>query len=97
MFTKYIPLFPAPPAAKLESCVNGWNVNPETDRFVYEENNDLSLKDLWTIVAGIQANYDIDEKWLSKKFNIPITGVKKVQTQANTTAQGGGSIFANFR
>lgn len=73
----------------------GWNINPETDRFVYEENNDLSLKELWDIVDGLSDKYELDEKWLSKKFNIPILGVKKVENKP--TAQGGGSIFANFQ
>lgn len=73
----------------------GWNINPETDRFVYEENNDLSLDELWKIVLGMLEYFEIDLQWISKKFNIPITGVKKVL--AKPSAQGGGSIFANFQ
>lgn len=74
----------------------GWNVNPETDKFVYEESNDLSLSELWTIVSEMTDKYEVDEKWLSRKFSIPITGKKAVPT-VNVKALAGTSIFENFR
>ena len=54
----------------------GWNVNPETDKFVFDASFGLTVKEHWDVVAGVLNVFDVDEKWISKTFNVPITGVK---------------------
>lgn len=49
----------------------------EDDEFVFNESEQLSLIDLWTIVKEAADKYEIDTDWIAKTFNIPITGEKK--------------------
>jgi hypothetical protein len=75
----------------------GFNINDEllpllqtqgysyiSDDDVYEwieSKEEIDLIKFWEIVKGIMEEFDVDEEWLSKTFNVPITGKK--QTQSN--------------
>lgn len=53
----------------------GWDVNPETDEFVFDVSIKLDLKDYFEIIMKLlERGYPIPTKWISKTFNIPITG-----------------------
>ena len=75
---------------KMEFAVNG-QVLPsklglylgftEDDEFCFDRSQDIDPAVLWTIIQGLLAMYEIPEKWISKKFNIPITGLKKVEAK----------------
>lgn len=62
----------------------GHPVNPETDLFLFDQTYELSLKDHWQIVKDASGMFEIPEDWISRTFNIPITGIKKqVESPAN--------------
>jgi SPP1 gp7 family putative phage head morphogenesis protein len=70
---------------KIEFVVNGQLIPmmrnygyklDEGDLFAFDRSQKISLKDLWDIVKGMLENYDIEEDWLKKTFQIPITGKK---------------------
>ena len=49
-------------------------LNPETDRFQFNQSFELTLAEHWNIVNAVLQRYDVDEKWLAQTFNVPITG-----------------------
>ena len=55
----------------------GWNINPETDKFLFDTSFELSLKEHWEIVNQVINRYDVDTEWLSKTFNVPILGERQ--------------------
>lgn len=55
----------------------GWNVNPETDKFLFDSSFELSLTEHWNIVSQVMNRYDVDTEWVSKTFNVPIVGERK--------------------
>lgn len=63
----------------------------EGDKFVFDRSEELSLKEHWEIVSDVLNNYEVDDTWISKTFNVPIIGKKE---KVNNTANG---ISANFR
>ena len=85
----------------------GWDVNPETDEFVFDTSVKLSLKDYFEIVTRLlDKGYPIPTKWISKTFNIPITGepVAPVATipvtgtsQPVQASVATGGFLANFQ
>lgn len=52
----------------------GFPFNPETEEFIFDRNEQLSLGALWNILQGILKFYEVDENWMAEKFSIPITG-----------------------
>lgn len=81
----------------------GWDVNPETDEFIFDTSVKLALKDYFEIVTRLlDKGYPIPTKWISKTFNIPITGdpVAPVQTALPTGSKSEGKpggFLANFQ
>lgn len=60
----------------------GYSYISDDDVFEWiESKEEIDLTKFWEIVKGIMEEFDIDEEWLSKTFNVPITGKK--QTQSN--------------
>lgn len=54
------------------------------DTFVFDRSQKLPLTDLWDVLNGmITAGYEIDQQWLSDKFNVPITGKGEKQPSVN--------------
>lgn len=50
----------------------------DDDKFVFELNQEIEVKEHWEIVKGMMdEGYEIEDSWLSKTFNVPITGKKK--------------------
>lgn len=77
----------------------GHQFNPLTDAFQFDQTYDLTVKEHWDIVSQATQQYDIPTEWISKTFNIPITGVKTyptTETAATAIATPGG-FTANFR
>jgi phage gp29-like protein len=62
------------------------------DRFIFDRSEELSMSDHWTIVNGVLTYYDVDQEWVSRRFNIPISGKKNTASSLTTTA-----LSANFR
>lgn len=58
--------------------IQGYGYISEDDKFEWiESKEEIDLTKFWEIVKGIMEEYDIDEDWISKTFNIPIVGKKK--------------------
>jgi hypothetical protein len=72
--------------------MHGFRFN-DNERFVFDRSEELSLKEHWEIVQGVLNSYEVDEQWISKTFNVPITGKK--DTSAALSIQKGG-LAANF-
>lgn len=80
----------------------GWNINPETDEFIFDTTVNLSLNQYFQIVTSLlEKGYPIPTKWISKTFNIPIDGEPKLlaapvspTTKAETKP---GGFLANFQ
>lgn len=68
----------------------GYGISPATDYFEFDRGSELTLKEHWDIVNAALQHYDIDQEWINKTFDIPITGVKENPFQD-------GGISANFR
>lgn len=47
--------------------------------FAFDETESLTLKDQWEITSGALQHYELDDKEVAKRFNLPIIG-KKTQT-----------------
>ena len=62
---------------------HGYNFIEEGDKFTWSESHGLSLKDYWSIATGIMKDYEVDEKWISDTFFIPIKGKKKRPSLVN--------------
>jgi phage gp29-like protein len=76
---------------KIEFCINnqvlpilrtaGYPIT-DTDEFVFDRSEDLTLKEHWDIIAkAVELGYDIKEEWISENFNFPINGKRIVPTQ----------------
>lgn len=79
----------------------GFDINPETDEFVFDVSVKMSLKDYSEIVFKLlEKGYPIPTKWISKTFNIPIDGepVPPTPMSPQPGAQGKtGGFLANFQ
>ena len=52
----------------------GWSLNPETDKFQWDDTFELSLNQHWNVVNQILNRFTVDQEWIAKRFNVPITG-----------------------
>lgn len=84
--------------------VHGWDINPETDEFIFDTTVQLSLKDYFEIVTRLlDKGYPIPTKWISKTFNIPIDGEPTPVQQSSPFQQlpraeaKPGGFLANFQ
>lgn len=80
----------------------GWNVNPETDEFVFDTTVNLSLNQYFDIVSRLlEKGYPIPTKWISKTFNIPIDGEPKPlaapASPVTKAERKPGGFLANFQ
>ena len=79
----------------------GWNINPETDEFVFDTTVNLSLKEYFEIVTNLlEKGYPIPTKWISKTFNIPIDGEPVTPAREQSAAKAEkkpGGFLANFQ
>ncbi len=55
----------------------GYGISPKTDYFEFDRGSELTLKEHWDIVNAALQHYEIDQEWVSKTFDIPITGVRE--------------------
>jgi SPP1 gp7 family putative phage head morphogenesis protein len=60
--------------------------------WVFDDTEQLSKGALWNIVQGILKFYEVDEKWLTDKFGIPLGSKRAVPIQDNNS---GGNIPNN--
>ena len=68
--------------------------------FRFDETEELDLVEHWKIVSEAMATYEIDEQWVAKTFNFPITGRKETSVNLPNPAKGAkakGGFSANFR
>lgn len=76
----------------------GWNINAETDKYMYDPSFELSLKEHWEIVDSALNRFDIPITWVSKTFRIPIDNLKKNSIPIATAEDSTKNSFtANFR
>lgn len=73
----------------------GYAFNPQTDRFQFNQTFELTLKEHWDIVNAVLTRYDVDEKWLSQTFNVPITGKREAIDNSQLTIDN--ALYRNFR
>ena len=67
--------------------MQGYSYLSEDDVFEWiESKEEIDLTQFWSIVQGIMQNYEVDQEWISKTFNIPIMG-KKETTPSEIIAQ----------
>ena len=60
----------------------GYSYISDDDIFEWiESKEEIDLTKFWEIVKGIMEEFEVDIEWVSKTFNVPITGKK--QTQKN--------------
>lgn len=52
----------------------GWPLNPETDKFQWDDTFELSLNQHWNVVNQILTRYTVDQEWIANTFKVPITG-----------------------
>ena len=52
----------------------GWPLNPETDKFQWDDTFELSLNQHWNVVNQILTRYTVDKEWIANTFKVPITG-----------------------
>lgn len=80
--------------------VYGWDVDPQTDEFMFDTSIRLTLKEHFEIVRTLlEKGYPIPTKWISKTFNIPIEGepVPPVPIPRLTAGTRQGGFLANFQ
>ncbi len=81
---------------KLIPLLRSWGFPfQDGDEFVFDRSQELTLKELWEIVSGALEHYEIEEEWVSRRFNIPIIGKK--QTPATSAAGKPTAFSKNFR
>ena len=58
--------------------IQGYSYISDDDIFEWiESKEEIDLTKFWEIVKGIMEEFDVDEEWVSKTFNVPITGKKQ--------------------
>ncbi len=65
----------------------GYGISPKTDYFEFDHGSELTLKEHWDIVNTALQHYEIDQEWVSKTFDIPITGVKENPFQTDNLSE----------
>jgi hypothetical protein len=77
----------------------GINLNAESDEFVFDRTQQLTLTDHWNIVSKAMEMYDIPDEWVSEKFNFPINGRKEQTTQQEPPVppKGKGKVAAKSK
>ena len=65
----------------------GYGISPKTDYFEFDRGSELTLKEHWDIVNAALQHYEIDQEWVSKTFDIPITGVKENPFQTDNLSE----------
>lgn len=79
---------------------HGWDINPQTDEFMFDTSVRLSLREHFEIVCTLlEKGYPIPTKWIGKTFNIPIAGDPVVTTPVQTpeAQKKTGGFLANFQ
>jgi hypothetical protein len=76
----------------------GVNLNAETDEFVFDRTQELTLTEHWDIVSAAMEHYDIPDEWISERFNFPINGRKEqVTTQETPVPPKKGKVSAQAK
>lgn len=71
----------------------GFNINPQTDEWVFDNTEQLTKGAMWNIVQGILKFHEVDEQWLTETFGVPLTGKRAAPIMDN---QSGGNIPNNM-
>lgn len=54
----------------------GWGFT-DNDAFAFDRSQNVSLKEMSEILSTLMEHYEVDESWVKKTFQIPITGKKQ--------------------
>jgi len=76
----------------------GYSFLSEGDQLVFNKSHDIALDKYWTIVNGVNQEYEIDPEFITKTFGIPITGKKKspMKKASKFTARLAKFNFPNY-
>lgn len=61
---------------------NGYPFTPD-DEFVFDDSQEMEIKDHWDIVFQALGKYEIDMDWVAKTFNLPLIKEKNTDTNFN--------------
>ncbi len=62
-------------------------------KFQFDETESLNLTEHWKIVNEAMATYEIDEQWVAKTFNFPVTGRKETSVNLPNPVKGAKANF----
>jgi hypothetical protein len=64
----------------------GYSYISDDDVFEWiESKEEIDLNQYWEIVNGLMQNYEVEQDWITKTFNIPIVGKKQQATNQTLT------------
>ncbi|WP_312083610.1 phage portal protein family protein [Epilithonimonas hominis] len=67
--------------------LQGYNISEDDFWEFKTAEQETDLPQLWNITNGLlTAGYEVEQEWISKTFNIPIEGKKKIQPTVNVAA-----------
>lgn len=75
----------------------GWPLNPETDKFQWDDTFELSLNQHWNVVNQILNRFTVDQEWIAKRFNVPITGELATPIENDDEDIHSHNLSRNFR
>lgn len=62
----------------------GFDFNTDKHEFVFDETENMTLSDQWTIVSeAMDHGFEMDIEELKKTYNLPITGKKEIANPKN--------------
>ncbi len=68
----------------------------DNDQFVFDRSEELNLSDHWKIVYEASETYELDQEWVSNRFNLQIVG-PKIQPEAQPPLNPKKGLSANFQ
>lgn len=81
---------------KLIPLLRQWGFSfSDNDQFIFDRSEELNLSDHWKIVNEASLTYEMDQEWVSNRFNLQIVGLKKQTAPEPPTGKKG--IAANFQ
>lgn len=75
----------------------GWPLNPETDKFQWDDTFELSLNQHWNVVNQILTRYTVDQEWIANTFKVPITGELHAPKENDDEDIHSQNLSRNFR
>jgi phage gp29-like protein len=68
----------------------------DNDQFIFDRSEELNLSDHWKIVNEASQTYEMDQEWVSNRFNLQIVGRKK-QAEPEKVDNNKKGLSSNFQ